>query len=124
MKQIRYLFAAVIITVALGGCSNASSKKAESSDAAAQHSDEHVEMTVGGSCGMCKERIEKTAKAVEGVATAEWDQSKQQLHLHIDAGKTSREAISKALAAVGHDTELDKAPDEVYDALPDCCKYR
>jgi Cu(I)/Ag(I) efflux system membrane fusion protein len=44
--------------------------------------------------------------------------------LHFDTAKTSLEAISKAIAQVGHDTEFDKAPDDVYNALPGCCKYR
>jgi len=32
--------------------------------------------------------------------------------------------ISKALAAVGHDTDRHKADDAVYEALPGCCHYR
>ncbi|MDR1866506.1 MAG: copper chaperone, partial [Bacteroidales bacterium] len=38
--------------------------------------------------------------------------------------KTSVEAVSKAIAAAGHDTDRDKAAEAVYNALPDCCKYR
>ena len=49
---------------------------------------------------------------------------KQELHLNFDPDKTSIETISKAIAAAGHDTDKDKAPDEVYNALPACCKYR
>lgn len=84
----------------------------------------HAMLAVGGSCGMCKTRIEKTAKDIDGVSVAEWNQEKQELHLHFDAGKTSLKAISAAIAKAGHDTELDTAPDDVYDALPGCCKYR
>jgi Cu(I)/Ag(I) efflux system membrane fusion protein len=73
---------------------------------------------------MCKDRIEETAKAIDGVETADWSLEEQSLHLHFDTTQTSLEAISKAIAQVGHDTEYDKAPDDVYDALPECCKYR
>jgi Cu(I)/Ag(I) efflux system membrane fusion protein len=87
-------------------------------------SDTHAEFTVQGSCGMCKSRIEKTAKGVAGVSSAAWDSKTKKLHLHYDAKKTSVEAISKAIAKVGHDTDKDKADDETYNALPGCCKYR
>jgi mercuric ion binding protein len=31
--------------------------------------------------------------------------------------------IHKAIAEAGHDTEKESAPDDVYDNLPECCKY-
>ena len=86
--------------------------------------EEHAMLNVKGKCEMCKDRIEKAAKGVEGVSFASWDMEKQELHLNFDSAKTSMETISKALAASGHDTDKDKAPDEVYNALPACCKYR
>jgi Cu(I)/Ag(I) efflux system membrane fusion protein len=84
----------------------------------------HAELTVQGSCGMCKTRIEKTAKGVAGVSSAAWDSETKKLHLNFDAKKTSADAISKAIAKVGHDTEKYKADDKTYNALPGCCKYR
>lgn len=84
----------------------------------------HGNLKVGGSCGMCKTRIEKAAKSVEGVSTATWNKETQQLHIHFDADKTTLEAVSKAVALKGHDTDKDKADDKTYDALPGCCKYR
>lgn len=84
----------------------------------------HQMLKVGGSCEMCKDRIEKTAKGVNGVIAAVWDLKSHELHLDFDDKKTSVEAISKAIAAVGHDTELHKADDKVYEALPACCLYR
>jgi Cu(I)/Ag(I) efflux system membrane fusion protein len=86
--------------------------------------DTHAHMQVKGSCEMCKSRIEKAAKAVKGVTSASWDLKNQTLHLNYDAGKTSLEAISKAVAKAGHDTEKNKAEDRVYKALPKCCNYR
>ncbi|GHT77743.1 cation transporter [Bacteroidia bacterium] len=84
----------------------------------------NYELKVYGACDMCKERIEKAAKSVAGVSFAEWDDETQQLHLKFNIGKTSLSAISKAVAKAGHDTEKDKAPDVVYNALPPCCQYR
>jgi Cu(I)/Ag(I) efflux system membrane fusion protein len=84
----------------------------------------HGNLKVGGMCDMCKTRIEKAAKSVEGVATAVWNKESQQLHIHFDTGKTSLEAISKTIAKSGHDTDKDKADAATYNALPDCCKYR
>ena len=73
---------------------------------------------------MCKERIETAAKTIAGVTTATWDQNAKQLHVNFESSKTSIDAISKAMAKVGHDTDKYKADQATYNALPDCCKYR
>jgi Cu(I)/Ag(I) efflux system membrane fusion protein len=86
--------------------------------------DTHAHLQVKGSCDMCKTRIEKAAKKVKGVTSVSWDKQSQTLHVNYDPAKTSLEAISKAIAKVGHDTEKDKAEDKVYKALPKCCQYR
>jgi len=85
---------------------------------------EHAMINVQGLCEMCKDRIEKAAKGVNGVTSASWDQKSKQLHLNFDPAKTNVDAISKAVAKVGHDTDKYKADKAVYDALPDCCKYK
>ncbi|MDR1557425.1 MAG: heavy-metal-associated domain-containing protein [Tannerellaceae bacterium] len=90
----------------------------------ASEEEAHGNLKAGGACGMCKTRIEKAAQSVEGVSSAVWNKDNQQLHIHYDAGKTSLEAISKAVAKSGHDTNKDKADDKTYNALPGCCKYR
>ncbi|MPM03511.1 Multidrug resistance protein MdtA [bioreactor metagenome] len=85
---------------------------------------EHAAINVNGSCEMCKERIETAAKTIAGVTTATWDQNAKQLHVNFESSKTSIDAISKAMAKVGHDTDKYKADQATYNALPDCCKYR
>ena len=85
---------------------------------------EHAMFGVKGSCDMCKERIEKAAKGVNGVLSAHWDKDTQMIHLQYEPQKTSPKAISKAIAKVGHDTDMDKADKAVYDKLPACCHYR
>lgn len=77
---------------------------------------------VFGKCDMCKARIEKTVKT-DGVTEASWDVKTQMLTVTFDPSKTSKDAISKKLASVGHDTEKYKATDEAYSNLPGCCHY-
>jgi Cu(I)/Ag(I) efflux system membrane fusion protein len=85
---------------------------------------EHAQIKVSGNCEMCKERIETAAKSVAEVAAADWSTETKLLHVSFDGGKTNIDAIQKAIAKVGHDTEKYKAPDDVYNALPECCMYR
>ena len=85
---------------------------------------EHAMFGVKGSCDMCKQRIETAAKSVNGVSSAHWDKEKQMIHLQYDPSKTSVDAISKAIAKAGHDTDTYKADQAVYDQLSGCYKYR
>ncbi|MBL6950620.1 MAG: heavy-metal-associated domain-containing protein [Bacteroidales bacterium] len=80
-------------------------------------------ITVHGKCGMCKSRIEKAAKSVEGVAKASWDATENVLTVKYDAGTTTVLEIEQAIAKVGHDTKNVRADDKVYDNLHGCCKY-
>lgn len=90
-----------------------------------QHTQQtHAMLMVQGLCEMCKANIENAAKSVKGVSSADWDREKKQLHLHYDDKQTNIDAVSKAIAKVGYDTERDKADKAIYDALPPCCKYR
>jgi Cu(I)/Ag(I) efflux system membrane fusion protein len=81
-------------------------------------------LQVQGLCEMCKERIEKTAKNITGISSAVWDIETKRLHLRYNPELTSSDAVAKALAKAGHDTEKHQASDEVYNALPACCQYR
>jgi len=85
---------------------------------------EHQTIKVSGNCDQCKARIETAAKSVAGVTSAEWSAETKMLHVQFDGAKTSLDAIQKAIAKVGHDTEKYKASDAAYKALPECCKYR
>ncbi len=83
----------------------------------------HEMFKVAGSCEMCKERIEETALGLPGVNSAEWNVDSKEFHVTFNADKTKLNDIHKAIAAVGHDTELFSAPDDVYNNLHQCCKY-
>jgi Cu(I)/Ag(I) efflux system membrane fusion protein len=120
MKKLIFLLTAVVLMTANSACSS----KKQNQEAETNPEVSHATLVVQGSCEICKDRIEKAAQSEEGVASAEWNAESKELHLQFDAAKTSVEAISKAIAKVGYDTEKDKAADEVYDALAPCCKYR
>jgi len=78
---------------------------------------------VSGVCGQCKDRIEKALK-IKGVKSAEWDVDTKMLSVVFDPSKITLDKIHTRIADVGHDTELKKASEATYKALPDCCHYR
>jgi Cu(I)/Ag(I) efflux system membrane fusion protein len=124
MKKLFFLAAIACLFTLGNACSNSSAKSDQTASASVEVKDAKGTLAVEGSCGMCKKRIEKAATGIEGVTAATWDAEAKKLEFQYDANKTSPEAISKAVANVGYDTEKDKATDEVYEALPGCCKYR
>ena len=75
-----------------------------------------------GNCGMCKARIEKTAKAA-GATEASWDESTKNLTVTYSSSTTNTAKIQKEIAEVGHDNVGFKSTSEVYNKLPGCCKY-
>lgn len=85
--------------------------------------DKEEKFKVYGNCGMCESRIEKAAKSVDGVTSADWDKDTKMLLLTFDDAKTSTDKVQMAIAKVGHDTGKHTAKDEVYNELPGCCKY-
>ncbi|NAY91244.1 metal transporter [Muricauda sp. JGD-17] len=89
-----------------------------------QDKNKSIRFEVKGNCGMCQERIENTAVKMKGVKLASWNKDTKEFSAIIDERKCSIEDIKKEIASVGHDSEGFTAPSEVYDKLPDCCKYR
>lgn len=78
---------------------------------------------VYGNCEMCKARIEKAAKSVDGVSVADWSVDTKMLALTFDDSKTDVHKVQEAIAKVGHDTDMHKASDEAYNKVEGCCKY-
>lgn len=78
---------------------------------------------VNGNCEMCQNRIQKAALTVKGVHYASWDIESKMLTVAFNPKKCSVAQIKKAIADVGHDNDLYKAPNEVYENLHSCCKY-
>jgi len=84
----------------------------------------HTTFGVSGNCEMCKDRIEKAAKSVKGVTSANWDVDTKKINITYNDKLTNPVSIQKAIAQVGHDTQKVKASDKVYNSLPECCLYR
>jgi periplasmic mercuric ion binding protein len=78
---------------------------------------------VYGNCGMCEDRIEKAVTDMTGVTAAAWDSKTKMIEVTFDESKVEVAAIHKAIAKVGHDTEIERAEDKVYKALHGCCQY-
>jgi len=79
--------------------------------------------TVGGTCNMCKERIER-ALDVKGVKFVEYTLSTHNLEVTYVPSKISHTSLHDLLNNAGHDTELSACSDEQYEAIHHCCKYR
>lgn len=77
---------------------------------------------VKGECGMCKERIETTAKKA-GAKTANWSASTKILNVEFNESETNLDTVLKKIADAGHDNERYSTTQETYNNLPDCCHY-
>lgn len=83
-----------------------------------------LQISVSGECGLCEERIEKTALTVIGVNFADYDLKRKVLNLEMDPAIFKKSELLNALTQAGHDADGVKATDEAYNALPSCCHYR
>jgi outer membrane receptor for ferrienterochelin and colicins len=77
---------------------------------------------VYGNCQQCKDRIEH-AVHVKGVKSATWSIETKMLSVTFDSSRVSEGKLHQLIAAKGHDTDKEKAKDEVYNKLPSCCLY-
>jgi copper chaperone CopZ len=82
-----------------------------------------VSFTVKGVCQMCKDRIEKGTIKIKGIKYVTWDIMSNNISLIYNSKKTSLDQIHKEISLLGHSTEKYKAPEEIYNTLPDCCRY-
>lgn len=88
------------------------------------HSQTSMDIPVSGSCDMCQLTIESTSLDVIGVESAEWDSEKQHLTITYDEVLFDKRELIDQLLKSGYDADGEKAPNEIYDALPVCCQYR
>jgi periplasmic mercuric ion binding protein len=77
---------------------------------------------VWGNCGMCKRTIERSLKT-NGVKYSSWNVDSKMLTISYSPKKITEADIHKRIAAVGYDTEKERAADEVYNNLHGCCQY-
>jgi len=78
---------------------------------------------VWGNCDMCKSKIEKAAKKIDGVKVAKWNVVSQKMFVKFNDQVTSIDEIQATIAGTGYDTEKHKAKDDDYNNLHHCCKY-
>ena len=111
MKYVLQLLVMVLLAT-ISGAQQISSLKIET-----------IQIKVLGNCEMCKERIEEAAKG-KGVKTAVWNIDSKMLLLIYNSSLTIPDKVLQRIADTGHDSELKKAKDIVYNVLPACCLYR
>lgn len=85
-----------------------------------------VDATFGvrGNCGMCKLTIEKSAKSIEGVSSADWSVEEKNIKVTYDNTKTSVKDIEEAIALSGYDTSNVTAKEKAYLSNAKCCQYK
>ena len=112
MKSCKYLLFIVTVFASLDLTAQVNKSK-----------DSTVSLRVSGACEICKDRIENALK-IRGVRSANWNVDSKMLTLVYSPTIISLLKVNKIIVEVGHDTELEKAKDAVYNELPECCHYR
>lgn len=108
MKSVNILIA--ILLLSFTAC-NAQIKNAKTAS-----------VKIYGNCGMCETTIEKAGN-LKKVAQVDWDKDSKMASIIFDSTKTNQNAILKRIALAGYDSDQFLAPDHVYSALPECCRY-
>jgi copper chaperone CopZ len=80
-------------------------------------------IVVYANCEHCIERIEGVLKPTAGILSARMDVSVGKLFVSYNSQTISNNQIQKMVANIGHDTKNYRAADNIYKALPACCKY-
>lgn len=73
-------------------------------------------------CGMCKSKIEKNLKKVDGLSTVKVDYKKKTTTVSWDNSKTNIENIKTSISKSGYDADNIPADADAYNDLADCCK--
>lgn len=82
-----------------------------------------VNAKIAGNCSMCKNAIEKAADKKK-ISKATWDKDTKLASITYDSKKTSLDGVLKDIALAGYDNQHFLAPDDAYNKLPECCKYK
>lgn len=73
-------------------------------------------------CDICKGRISKALKEVNGIKTFEVDIDNKIVHINFDNTLTDLNKIENAITSAGYDANNKKADPVAYSKLDDCCK--
>ena len=125
MKNSILILSFAVLTTVFFAC-NSSNEESSGNDENTEVNNSRLaeaSFKVFGNCSMCEERIETAALEVSGVENAEWDKNTKIMKIS-HAENVNIHHVHQAIADAGHDTEMHKAKDEVYENLPGCCLYR
>jgi len=75
-----------------------------------------------GNCYLCKVRIMDAIAKVDGIIKADW-LYEEKLAIEYNSGILKSTDFLQPIANVGHDNELFRADDKVYETLTACCIY-
>ena len=117
---------AVIAAISFTGCKNEAKKddkKPETIEVKKDVAYTDASFGVRGNCGMCKTTIEKAVNNLDGISKAEWDRLRKKIDVSFDGSKTNLDAIHKAIADSGYDTDKLSGSEDAYKNLPACCQY-
>lgn len=117
---------AVIAAIGFTSCKSEAKKddkKPETTEVKKEVAYTDASFGVRGNCGMCKTTIEKAVNNLDGISKAEWDRLRKKIDVSFDASKTNLDAIHKAIADSGYDTDKLSGSEDAYKNLPACCQY-
>ena len=101
---------AILSSFAITACNSAKAEKTST-------------FKVYGNCEMCKQTIEG-ALGQDGIYFADWNKDSKIIEVKFDSTKYTLQQIHSIIAHAGYDTEVERAPDEAYSALHECCQYQ
>lgn len=81
-----------------------------------------IKIQTSAVCGMCKDRIESTLGALEGVSFVELDLTTRKVKIKYDDTVQSEASLRLALSQIGYAADEVPADKAAFDELPGCCK--
>ncbi len=81
-----------------------------------------IKIQTSAVCGMCKDRIEGTLNALEGVEEARLDLTTKKVKVKFDDSKQSEASLKAIITKIGYAADDLPANKEAFNALPGCCK--
>jgi hypothetical protein len=82
-----------------------------------------VTFTARGCCPSCENSILESLQ-IDEVKSAKWNQYNEEINVKFDSDRISEDILQRLVSQAGYDTDLYRATDSVYLALPKCCHYR
>ena len=81
-----------------------------------------IKIQTSAVCGMCKDRIEGTLNAIEGVEEARLDLTTKKVKVKFDDSKQSEASLKAIITKIGYAADELPADEEAFNGLPGCCK--